>query len=69
VFNTWMGDPSKVILLEEMVKVVRDWRLLDNAATVGDRIVKGLGHLQVRHMIPQQLIDNNSHTTTTNKLS
>ena len=47
VFNTWMGDPSKVILLEEMVKVIKDWRLLENAATVGDGIVNSLTRLQV----------------------
>jgi len=42
-----MGDPSKVILLEELVKVIKDWQLLDNAASMGDRIVKGLSQLQV----------------------
>jgi len=42
-----MGDPSKVILLEEMVKMIKEWQLLDNAATVGDQIVRGLSQLQV----------------------
>jgi len=42
-----MGDPSKVILLEEMVKIIEEWRLLDNATAVGDRIVDGLSQLQV----------------------
>jgi len=47
IFNTWMGDPSKVILLEEMVKVIHEWRLLENAATIGNRIISGLTQLQV----------------------
>ena len=47
MFNTWMGDPSKVILLEEMVKIINEWNLLDNATAVGDRIVGGLTRLQV----------------------
>jgi len=42
-----MGDPSKVILLEEMVKIIKEWRLLDNAMAVGNRIVDGLSQLQV----------------------
>ena len=42
-----MGDPSKVILLEEMVKIVREWQLLENATAVGDRIIDGLTQLQV----------------------
>ena len=47
MFNTWMGDPSKVILLEEMVKAIKEWRLLENATTVGGRIVNGFTQLQV----------------------
>ena len=46
-----MGDPSKVILLEEMVKVIKDWRLLDNAVTVGQRMVDGLTRLQVHRSV------------------
>jgi len=42
-----MGDPSKVILLEEVLKVVKEWQLLDSAATVGQRILDGLTQLQV----------------------
>jgi len=44
-----MGDPSRVVLLEEMVKIINEWRLLDNAATVGQSIVDGLSQLQVSH--------------------
>ena len=51
-----MGDPSKVILLEEMVKVIDEWRLLENAATIGDRIVNGLTQLQVSSLILLNLL-------------
>jgi len=47
-----MGDPAKVILLEELVKAIREWRLLENAATVGDKIVSGLSQLQVYCSFP-----------------
>jgi 4-aminobutyrate aminotransferase/(S)-3-amino-2-methylpropionate transaminase len=46
VFNTWMGDPSKVILLEELIKAINDWKLLDNARVVGDQLVSGMTQLQ-----------------------
>jgi len=44
-----MGDPSKVVLLEEMVRVINEWGLLENARTVGDSIVSALSQLQVEH--------------------
>ncbi|KAI0237730.1 4-aminobutyrate aminotransferase, mitochondrial, partial [Lamellibrachia satsuma] len=47
IFNTWMGDPSKVILLEEMLKVIRDEDLLDSVTRVGRRLVQGMAQLQV----------------------
>ena len=52
VFNTWMGEPSRVVLLEEMVRVINEWHLLDNAATVGETIVNGLSQLQVTQSVP-----------------
>lgn len=46
VFNTWMGDPSKVILLEELVKVIDECKLLENARNVGDKLLSGMTQLQ-----------------------
>jgi len=43
-----MGDPSKVILLEEMLRVIRDEELLDNVSRVGKKLVQGMTDLQVR---------------------
>ena len=47
IFNTWMGDPSKVILLEAMLKVIRDEDLLTNVTRVGKKLVQGMTDLQV----------------------
>lgn len=47
MFNTWMGDPVKVILLEELIKVVKEEKLLENATVTGQKMVAGLTELQV----------------------
>ncbi|XP_058794257.1 4-aminobutyrate aminotransferase, mitochondrial isoform X2 [Phymastichus coffea] len=36
VFNTWMGDPSKIILLEAIVDVILKENLLDKVTRVGN---------------------------------
>ncbi|KAG8222857.1 hypothetical protein J437_LFUL003502 [Ladona fulva] len=46
VFNTWMGDPSKLVLLESVLRVIKRDKLLENAATVGDLTMSGLFKLQ-----------------------
>lgn len=42
VFNTWMGDPGKLILLEEVLKVIKRDNLLENVNRVGAVLRKGL---------------------------
>lgn len=42
VFNTWMGDPGKLILLEQILKVVKQENLLENVRKTGDRLKAGL---------------------------
>lgn len=42
VFNTWMGDPGKLLLLEEILNVIRRDSLLDNVNKVGAKLKKGL---------------------------
>lgn len=42
VFNTWMGDPGKLLLLEAVLKVIKRDALLDNVIKVGDKLKKGL---------------------------
>lgn len=40
VFNTWMGDPGKVLLLEKILEVVKRDNLLANVEQVG-KVLKG----------------------------
>ena len=47
IFNTWVGDPSKLALLEAVLDVIRTDRLLDNAKDVGDYLLNGFLDLQV----------------------
>lgn len=35
IFNTWMGEPSKVLLLEKVVEVIKRDQLLENAKITG----------------------------------
>nr|XP_034171954.1 4-aminobutyrate aminotransferase, mitochondrial isoform X1 [Osmia lignaria] len=46
VFNTWMGDPSKIILLEAVLETIRKENLLDRVTVVGDYMLKQLMNLQ-----------------------
>ena len=36
VFNTWVGDPARLIILDSILKTVEDENLCENAKTVGD---------------------------------
>uniref|UniRef100_A0A914UJB0 (S)-3-amino-2-methylpropionate transaminase n=1 Tax=Plectus sambesii TaxID=2011161 RepID=A0A914UJB0_9BILA len=49
IFNTWMGDPSKLVLLETVVDVVKRDHLLRSVASVGEKLLKGLEALQDRY--------------------
>ncbi|KAJ1530693.1 hypothetical protein ONE63_005559 [Megalurothrips usitatus] len=46
VFNTWMGDPGKVLLLQEVLKVIRRDELLSVVRAAGDVLYKGLRGLE-----------------------
>lgn len=46
IYNTWMGDPSKIVLLEEVLNVVRNDKLVDAARDTGNFLLAGLKHLQ-----------------------
>lgn len=46
VFNTWMGDPGKLLLLESILNVVKRDALLENVNRVGDKLKKGLFQAQ-----------------------
>lgn len=42
VFNTWLGDPGKLLLLEEIVKVIKNDHLLENVQKTGAVLKGGL---------------------------
>lgn len=42
VFNTWVGDPGKLILLDAVLQTIRKENLLDNVCKTGDILMKGL---------------------------
>ncbi|CAB3242147.1 unnamed protein product [Arctia plantaginis] len=46
VFNTWMGDPSKLILLEQVLKVIKQNNLIENANKTGQVLKNGLLKLE-----------------------
>ncbi|EDO34279.1 predicted protein [Nematostella vectensis] len=49
IFNTWMGDPNKMILLREVLKVIRKDNLIEYTADVGKELLKGLQYIEERH--------------------
>jgi len=53
IFNTWMGDPGKVLLLEEIVKVIEEDNLLKDVMVSGDVLRNGL--LQLEREFPHLL--------------
>lgn len=49
IFNTWMGDPAKLVLLDAVVRTVREEGLLDVVNAAGDVLLAGLAQLQAKH--------------------
>ncbi|KPI91462.1 4-aminobutyrate aminotransferase, mitochondrial [Papilio xuthus] len=46
VFNTWMGDPGKLILLEKVLEVIKSDNLIRLTQEVGGHLKKGLHQLE-----------------------
>uniref|UniRef100_A0A8C3J9Y2 4-aminobutyrate aminotransferase n=1 Tax=Calidris pygmaea TaxID=425635 RepID=A0A8C3J9Y2_9CHAR len=49
IFNTWLGDPSKNLMLAEVIKVIKREDLLNNATHAGKALLTGLLDLQARY--------------------
>ncbi|KAL1469146.1 hypothetical protein MTO96_004869 [Rhipicephalus appendiculatus] len=49
IFNTWVGDPTKLLLIEEVLKVVNTEKLLENVRDTGEYLQKGLKEVSKRH--------------------
>jgi len=46
VFNTWMGDPSKLVMLEAVTNVIKRDNLLENVRRSGEKLLQGLKALE-----------------------
>jgi 4-aminobutyrate aminotransferase/(S)-3-amino-2-methylpropionate transaminase len=46
IFNTWVGEPSKLVLLEAMLGAIRQEQLLERVTRVGAEMLAGLEELQ-----------------------
>lgn len=46
IFNTWMGDPGKLVLLEKVIKVIKQEKLLDLVCKTGEVLKSGLHELE-----------------------
>lgn len=49
VFNTWMGDPAKLIMLESVINVIHREELVQKIDTVGQKLQQGLLQLQGKY--------------------
>lgn len=48
IFNTWMGDPARLLQLEAVLHCVQQYGLTANAAATGDRLRAGLEDIAAR---------------------
>lgn len=49
VFNTWLGEPSKLVLLEQVIKVIKKERLVENMASTGSYLLNGLKEINLSY--------------------
>ena len=45
IFNTWVGEPSKLVLLEAVLDTIVKDKLLTKVSEVGEEMMKGLDNL------------------------
>jgi 4-aminobutyrate aminotransferase/(S)-3-amino-2-methylpropionate transaminase len=48
ILNTWVGDPHKIIILEQVVKAIKEDNLLSRVEAAGSTIMSGLMQLQTK---------------------
>jgi len=49
IFNTWVGDPGKVVLLDAVLKTVKKDNLLDNTLKAGEVLMSGMKNLEKKY--------------------
>ena len=48
IFNTWLGDPMRLVVLEAVLEQIEKHNLLQNATITGERLLTGIKDIQVR---------------------
>jgi len=61
IFNTWCGDPGKVILLDAVLKTISKENLLESTERAGNVLLQGLKDLETR--FPQYLANSRGRGT------
>eukprot|EP00040_Diaphanoeca_grandis_P039206 m.258421 g.258421 ORF g.258421 m.258421 type:complete len:503 (+) comp36555_c0_seq1:287-1795(+) len=51
IYNTWMGDPTKLILLRAILDVIDKEELVESSALVGDYLLAGLQELERKYPV------------------
>ena len=46
IFNTWMGEPLKLVMMNKIIEIVQRDRLLDNVNRVGQVLQDGFAHME-----------------------
>jgi 4-aminobutyrate aminotransferase/(S)-3-amino-2-methylpropionate transaminase len=49
VYNTWMGDPAKLLLLQATLEVMKKDKLLEGTLVAGAELKKGLNGLVAKY--------------------
>lgn len=49
IFNTWLGDPSKLVLLNAVIKVIKSENLVQNIEKVGIKLLSSLEELSKKY--------------------
>ncbi|XP_022315812.2 4-aminobutyrate aminotransferase, mitochondrial-like [Crassostrea virginica] len=49
IFNTWVGDSSKVLLLEAVINTIKEYKLLETVQDTGDYLRKGLHEMEKKY--------------------
>ncbi|OWF52737.1 4-aminobutyrate aminotransferase, mitochondrial-like [Mizuhopecten yessoensis] len=49
IFNTWVGDPSKMVFLEEVVNLIKEEGLLGQVKDTGSHLINGLYDMQNKY--------------------
>lgn len=49
IFNTWLGDPSKLLLLDQVIKVIKRDNLLKQISETGDYLLRNLETIEKQY--------------------